>query len=296
LCRWIELRHAVVHRWVGVAFRKPDGLMTRGLAMQSSRKLLLPLGVLLLALFVSWLVSGDESGHAMSPSVTLKPTDQVGQKEQFEPLSVESSMPRSVGVAERRWRTQGRSLVSPDRQSFTYELRELSDAGSPNEMEWLLRNGIPPASFSGRGGEFSDTIDSINPDDGIDIYEIDRLKSFALSRNSEVRRRALAMLHQSAMLGSIGALDAISNAYAWGPDSNAMLAEAYALVAWSRGDWLSSSARPVGSMGAEDRATSTLQASRILEALNQSRMQMGLPPLQADRRPGSPLPAGPGKP
>lgn len=197
----------------------------------------------------------------------------------------------------RAFRMEGRGLVTPEGIAFPYELEELGDGGSAEEMAWLLRNGIAPRSYSTRGGVFHDRIDAISAEDGLDFHEIDRLRSFALSPHSETRVRALAMLHQAAMMGSIGALDVLANAYAFGPEGNAVLAEAYALAAWHRGDWLATAGRPFVSFSANERIEAALQASQLIDAFNLTRSRLGLPPLPVDRRPGtalSPPPPPPG--
>lgn len=187
--------------------------------------------------------------------------------------AVPATPPSSVG---------GRSLPALHRESIQVG-DALWEAATPEQAAWLNRNGYPTsaqlAAFNGaRAAQL--------PSDGIarSPADITMAESVAMSDPAS-KDQALALLKNASESGSSYALQSLAR-IAQLSEGDAVKAEGYYRAATLRGDWLVG-LREVPRFSPEQNYAADLRAFRILEQINLSRRQRGLPPLAMDTRPGA---------
>jgi len=239
----------------------------------------------------------SESGPSALPPPTSRATDRGKELPQDVASTLVTRSPRAIEAAY----IDGQVRLSSGLR-FSFSKEELSDGGSVAEMAWLQRNAIAP-------GELVSSLDRVDQrdvrdikvGDGLDVIEVERLRRLALSSDPRISAEAVALLREGAVAGSIGALDVIANAFAFGAHRDPVVSEAYTLAAWQRGNangGLGVGVNALIELDASQRAAASRLATQILADLNAERQRRGWPALIQDPRPVTssppPAPRGPG--
>lgn len=157
------------------------------------------------------------------------------------------------------------------------------DATTPEQAAWLNRHGFPTsqqlAAFNGAKA-------AQLPSDGVarSPADVTAAESVAMSDPS-ANAEALSVLKNASEAGSSYALQSLAR-IAQLSEGDPVKAEGYYRAALLRGDWLVG-LRETPRLSPEQNYAADLRAFRIIEQINLSRRQRGLPPLATDVRPGA---------
>lgn len=229
-------------------------------------------------------------------------TRELGSESRSAPALLLPDVPQprqGAGKADAQFDVERGRLVGPEGISFAYLPEELTDGGSAAEMAWLLRNGVAPGSLVvqvARQGAIP--IEQVSISDGLSVLEVESLRVHGTSQDPTLSSSAIGLLNEGAALGSIGALDALANSFAFGASRDPVVSEAYTLAAWNRGNvngGIGSGVNALLQLDNVQRAAALRLSGQILDSLNARRVAQGLPPLQVDRRPAAAPIADPGR-
>ncbi|WP_411832737.1 hypothetical protein [Pseudoxanthomonas mexicana] len=161
----------------------------------------------------------------------------------------------------------------------------LSGARTDAELAWLRRNGYPSneaaqQAASQRGiGVRLDRSRALDPSTILDAEQLALLEP-------ERRQEALEFLSESARMGSIYALEALSRSYQGGGSPDPVRAAAYLKASELRGNWPAGAMQGMIELTPQQRMYATLMAHQIIRDMQLARARAGLPPLGIDTRPG----------
>ena len=160
-----------------------------------------------------------------------------------------------------------------------------SGANTPEDIEWLVRNGYPSdemieLALHGRGqGASLHFTGETQPEAILDAEQ--------LALNDPDRQRdALQFLSQNAQAGSIYALEVMSSIYQDGQNPDAVRARAYMKAAELRGNWAAGVTPLKYTLTSQDEIYATIMAHQVIRNIALSRERRRLPPLLIDTRPG----------
>lgn len=159
----------------------------------------------------------------------------------------------------------------------------LWEASTSEQAAWLNRHGYPTsqqlAAFNGAKA-------AQLPLDGVarSPADVTAAESIAMSDPS-AKAQALGVLKNASESGSTYALQSLARV-ALLSEGDPVKAEGYYRAAILRGDWLVG-LREIPRLSPEQNYAADLRAFRIIEQINLSRRQQGLPPLVMDVRPGA---------
>jgi hypothetical protein len=159
----------------------------------------------------------------------------------------------------------------------------LWEATTPEQAAWLNRHGFPT---QGQLAAFNGARAAQLPADGRARSPVDVVVAESVAMSDPVAKaRALALLRGASEAGSSYALQSLAR-IAHLSEHDPVKAEGYYRAALLRGDWLVG-LREVPRLTPEQNYAADLRAARVLEQMNRTRRQRGLPALGVDLRPGA---------
>lgn len=154
---------------------------------------------------------------------------------------------------------------------------------SKEELAWFERQGYPSSAALEEAAVNVPQEWTLRFRAGTSALELARAESFALL-NPARAAEAIVFLEEAATSGSIYALEALSRVHAHPSAGNPLIADAYQFAAELRGNWALAGMR--GQRSPSHAYLAAVYGHRIIEEINATRVQRGLPALGVDSRPG----------
>lgn len=224
------------------------------------------LGVLAIVYGIVIHPSSSPEDKLVSPSSTLAEQERLSQS------TAARGAAQKRAVSESKW---GKSLRLGD---------PLYGAASVEEIVWLRRNGYPSMEQRQRVAQHvpvDDDLSALAPGDAAGILISEQL--LLLDQDNAVAGKYLM---DSAVEGSIYALEALARIGTSGGEDPDLASKAYYKAASMRGNWAVDVAGVGLLQGERSQMISSLGAQQILSNLDEQRARLGRDPLVRDTRPG----------